>query len=140
MPGRDRSTRWNDAETSQGRIGMPEPTSFATLQRWKQATKRVIAGNQRVARQRELIDQLRDQGCATQGAEAILRKLEMSQERHLADRAGIEHELAQIKDRRLLLDVTLLYLKELRNSLRAAETGRVEARSRADQRRKLMRS
>jgi len=135
MPGRDRSTRWNDAETSQGRIGVPEPTSFATLQRWKQATKRFIAGNQRVARQRELIDQLRDEGCATQGAEAILRKLEMSQERHLADRAGIEYELAQIKDRRLLLDVTLLYLKELRNTLSAAETGGVEAPSRAGQRR-----
>jgi len=135
MPGRDRSTRWNDAETSQGRIGVPEPKGLATLQRWKQATKRVIAGNQLVARQRELIDQLRDEGCATQGAETILRKLEMSQEWHLADRAGIEYELAQIKDRRLLLDVTLLYLKELRNTLSAAETGGVEAPSRADQRR-----
>ena len=135
MPGRDRSTRWNDAETSQGRIGVLEPTGLATLQRWKQATKRVIAGNQLVARQRELIDQLRDEGCVTQGAEAILRKLEMSQEWHLADRAGIEYELAQIKDRRLLLDVTLLYLKELRNTLSAAETGGVEAPSRADQRR-----
>jgi hypothetical protein len=108
-------------------------TSLATLQRWKQATRRVIAGNQLVARQRELITQLRDQGLATQQAEAILRKLEISQERHVADRAGIEHELAQIKDRRLLLDVTLFYLEELRNSLSAPESGGVETPGRADQ-------
>ena len=72
--------------------------------------------------------------CDTRGG-GDSEEAEMSQEWHLADRAGIEHELAQIKDRRLLLDVTLLYLKELRNTLTAPETGDVEAPSRADQRR-----